>query len=64
MAWAVTPVRESKDSRGALGGAGFTLADQDGRPCVTFGYPTLEEARQAHQHLKAALRNAREIVRH
>jgi len=47
MGWAVTPVRESKDSRGALGGAGFTLADQDGRQCITFGYPTIEAAREA-----------------
>lgn len=46
MGWAVTPVRELKDGRGALDGAGFTLADQDGRPCVTFGCPTVEGARE------------------
>jgi hypothetical protein len=41
---------------------GFALCDQKGKPCVSLGYQTEEEANAAHDHVVAALTGVEEIL--
>ena len=41
---------------------GFALCDQRGRPCVSLGYRTEEEASAGHDHVMAALKVVEEVL--
>jgi len=38
-------------------GCGFVLYDRTGKPCVTFGYATEDNAKAGREHIAAALAN-------
>jgi hypothetical protein len=41
---------------------GFVLYDEKGRPCVSFGYGTDEEAVAGRKHVEAALNGVAEVL--
>ena len=53
--WRVGPVQTV--SGGSFWGSGFVLYDETGKPCVTFGYATEDNAKAGREHIAAALAN-------
>ena len=41
---------------------GFALCDQRGKPCVSLGYRSEEEANAGHDHVVAALKGVEEVL--
>ena len=41
---------------------GFVLYDQKGRPCVSFGYADDTKANLGRDHVKAALKDAEQVL--
>ena len=58
--WRVGPVQTV--SGGRFWGVGFVLYDEDGRPCVTFGYFNESHAKAGREHVLAALANAASVT--
>ena len=58
--WRVGNV-QSVDS-GAFSGPGFVLYDENGTPCVMFGYLSEGDAKAGHEHIQAALANAASVT--
>jgi hypothetical protein len=52
--WRVGEVQSVQDGRFA--GIGFVLYDEDGRPCVLFGFSNATAAAVAQRNLKDALK--------
>jgi hypothetical protein len=58
--WRVGNV-QSVDS-GAFSGPGFVLYDENGIPCVMFGYLSEGDAKAGHEHIQAAFANAASVT--
>ena len=49
-------------SGGSFWGSGFVLYDENGKPCVTFGYFNESYAKVGREHVVAALANAASVI--
>ena len=58
--WRVGPVQTV--SGGSFWGSGFVLYDENGKPCVTFGYFNESYAKVGREHVVAALANAASVI--
>jgi hypothetical protein len=56
--WKVSDVMSVELERFGRGGYGFNVITDRGKPLVTFGYETQEEAQDAAQQVKAAIERA------
>lgn len=63
MAWRVGQVQSVRDSIGGFSGSGFVLHDDNGRPCITFGYLSEADARDGARQMQALIAGAKEIMR-
>ena len=63
MQWRVGNIEPIYDSQGMSTGKGFVLYDQDGQPCVTFGYLTDTDANVAADHLRTIVATADKVIR-
>jgi hypothetical protein len=59
--WRVGNV-QSVDS-GNFSGSGFVVYDENGIPCVMFGYLSEGDAKAASEHIEAALVNVASVTR-
>jgi hypothetical protein len=62
MKWRVGSIQTVQDGVGGFSGTGFVLHDDNGRPCVTFGYLDQESALEGAT-LRKVLAGAKEIMR-
>jgi hypothetical protein len=59
MAWQVSPVQDTQDSRGNFAGSGFNIVDATTmRPVVTFGFLKPAEAEKARKLIADAPKDA------
>jgi hypothetical protein len=47
---------------GNFSGPGFVLYDEDGKPCVMFGYSSERDAKAGREHIEAALANVGSVT--
>ena len=59
MDWNVGPVQHTADSRSDYSGSGFNILGKGGRPLLTLGYLSKEEALAARDLIVRALQNAK-----
>jgi hypothetical protein len=58
--WRVGNV-QSVDS-GDFSGPGFVLYDENGKPCVMFGYSNERDAKDGHEHIEAGLASVASVT--
>jgi hypothetical protein len=63
MQWRVGNIEPVYDSRGMPAGTGFVLYDENGQACVTFGYGTDTDAKNAADRLRTVVATADKIMR-
>ena len=63
MQWRVGNIGPFYDNNGKPAGTGFVLYDGNGQACVTFGYPTDTDAKDAADHLRTVVATADKIMR-
>ena len=63
MQWRVGDIEPVYDSQGVSTGKGFVLYDQNGQPCVTFGYLTDTDANTAADLLRTIVATADKVIR-
>ena len=63
MTWRIGAVEALMDDQNNIVGAGFVLLDDDGRPCITFGFAERNDANINQQKISEIIKAASAIIR-
>jgi hypothetical protein len=63
MGWRVGPVQRVMDDHKHFAGSGFVLLDDNGRPCVTFGFTSEQDASTGAKKMSELIALSKEIMR-